>query len=191
MTEQVHATGAEAATSEVLDDLYEEITAKVQAGEEPDLEAYVRKFPEYADQLRELARAIGVLADLGLSISGEGSAASRPVRGKPVSGTLGDFRVLREIGRGGMGVVYEAQQISLGRKVALKVLPFAAMLDQRQLARFQNEARAAASLDHPNIVSVHSVGCERGVHYYATRYIEGRTLAEVVQQGRREGRDAL
>ena len=191
MTEQAHNTGVEPTASDLLDDLYEKITAKVQAGEGPDLEAYARKFPEYADQLRELARAIGVLADLGLSISGEGSTATRPVRGEPVSGVLGDFRIQREIGRGGMGVVYEAEQISLGRKVALKVLPFAAMLDQRQLARFQNEARAAASLDHPNIVNVYSVGCERGVHYYAMRYIEGRTLAEVIQQGRGEGGDGV
>ena len=90
------------------------------------------------------------------------------------SGILGDFRILREIGRGGMGVVYEAEQLSLGRHVALKVLPFAAMLDQQQLARFKNEARAAATLKHPNIVSVYSVGSERGVHYYAMELIEGR-----------------
>ncbi len=77
--------------------------------------------------------------------------------------TLGDFRLVREIGRGGMGVVYEAEQISLGRTVALKVLPFAAMLDERQLTRFRNEARAAAALHHTNIVPVFSVGCERGV----------------------------
>ena len=76
-----------------------------------------------------------------------------------------------------MGVVYEAEQISLGRRIALKVLPFAAILDPRQLQRFQNEARAAASLKHPNIVSVYSVGCERGVHYYAMDFVEGRNLA--------------
>jgi serine/threonine protein kinase len=64
-----------------------------------------------------------------------------------------------------MGVVYEAEQISLGRRVALRVLPFVAMLDKQQLARFKNEARAAATLDHPNIVAIHSVGCECGVHY--------------------------
>jgi serine/threonine protein kinase len=93
---------------------------------------------------------------------------------------LGDFRILRELGRGGMGVVYEAEQISLGRRVALKVLPFAAMLDRQQLARFKNEARAAATLDHPNIVAIYSVGAERGVHYYAMQLIEGQSLAEVI-----------
>ena len=89
---------------------------------------------------------------------------------------LGDFRLLREIGRGGMGVVYEAQQISLGRRVALKVLPFAAVLDSRQIARFKHEAQSAAQLNHPNIVSVFAVGVERGVHYYAMQLIDGQPL---------------
>src|SRR5208282_3937098 len=89
---------------------------------------------------------------------------------------LGDFRLLREIGRGGMGVVYEAQQISLGRRVALKVLPFAAVLDSRQIARFKHEAQAAAQLNHPNIVSVFAVGVERGVHFYAMQFIDGQPL---------------
>ena len=75
-----------------------------------------------------------------------------------------------------MGVVYEAEQISLGRRVALKILPFAAMLDQRQLTRFKNEAHAAAQLTHPGIVGIHSVGCERDVYYYAMEYIEGQPL---------------
>ena len=81
-----------------------------------------------------------------------------------------------------MGVVYEAEQLSLGRRVALKVLPFAAMLDKQQLARFKNEARAAATLDHPNIVAIYSVGVERGVHYYAMQLIEGQSLAQVIGQ---------
>jgi serine/threonine protein kinase/Tfp pilus assembly protein PilF len=97
-------------------------------------------------------------------------------------GHLGDFRLLREVGRGGMGVVYEATQVSLGRRVALKVLPFAATLDPRQLQRFKNEAQAAAHLHHMNIVPVHATGCERGVHYYAMQYIDGQTLAAVIAE---------
>src|SRR5207244_7957772 len=93
---------------------------------------------------------------------------------------LGDFRILREIGRGGMGVVYEAEQISLSRRVALKVLPFAATMDPRQLQRFQNEARAAASLEHPHIVPVYGVGCERGVYFYAMKFINGQSLAGLI-----------
>jgi serine/threonine protein kinase/Flp pilus assembly protein TadD len=98
---------------------------------------------------------------------------------------LGDFRIIREIGRGGMGVVYEATQLSLGRRVALKVLPFAAVMDSKQLLRFKNEASAAAQLHHTNIVPVFSVGSERGVHFYAMQFIEGHTLAEVIGELRR------
>ena len=95
-------------------------------------------------------------------------------------GQLGDFRIIREVGRGGMGVVYEAEQISLGRRVALKVLPFAATMDPRHLQRFHNEARAAASLHHEHIVPVHAVGCERAVHFYAMQFIDGESLAELI-----------
>ncbi len=97
---------------------------------------------------------------------------------------LGDFRLLREVGRGGMGVVYEAEQISLGRRVALKVLPFAAVLDSRQISRFKHEAQAAGQLNHPNIVSVFAVGVERGVHYYAMQFIDGQPLDRVVAEMR-------
>jgi tetratricopeptide (TPR) repeat protein len=79
-----------------------------------------------------------------------------------------------------MGIVYEAEQISLGRRVALKVLPMAATMDARRLQRFQNEARAAAQLHHTNIVPVFAVGAERGVHYYAMQYIDGHSLAELI-----------
>jgi serine/threonine protein kinase len=89
-----------------------------------------------------------------------------------------------------MGVVYEAEQSSLRRRVALKVLPFAAALDPRQLQRFKNEALAAAHLRHENIVPVHTVGEERGVHYYAMDYINGPSLHEVVAQLSRPNRSA-
>src|SRR5262249_36942999 len=109
-----------------------------------------------------------------------GSGVTDPGYNHSEFGTLGDFRLIREVGRGGMGIVYEAEQISLCRRVALKVLPFAATMDPRHLQRFKNEALAAASLEHANIVPVHGVGCERGVHYYAMKFIEGQTLAEVI-----------
>ncbi len=101
---------------------------------------------------------------------------------QPESFELGDYRVLRIVGRGGMGVVYEAIQLSLNRRVALKVLPFAAALDPHQLRRFQIEAQAAAQLHHTSIVPVFSVGCERGVHFYAMQFIEGRTIAALIEE---------
>ena len=96
--------------------------------------------------------------------------------------TLGDFRIVREVGRGGMGIVYEAEQVSLGRRVALKTLPFAAVLDERQLQRFKNEAQAAALLHHQNIVPVYSVGSDGGVHYFAMQFIDGQTLGALIAQ---------
>src|SRR5258708_11262525 len=98
---------------------------------------------------------------------------------------LGDFRIVREIGRGGMGIVYEAIQLSLGRRVALKVLPFVASLDPTRLQRFKNEAHAAAQLHHTNIVPVYAVGSQRGVHFYAMQLIEGQSLSSLIAQLRR------
>jgi hypothetical protein len=94
-------------------------------------------------------------------------------------GLLGDFPILREVGRGGMGVVCEARQISLNRGVALKILTLAATMGPRQLQRFQLEAQVAACLHHTNIVPIHAVGCERGMHSYAMQFIEGQNLAAI------------
>jgi eukaryotic-like serine/threonine-protein kinase len=99
-----------------------------------------------------------------------------------VDSALGDFRIVRLVARGGMGVVYEARQVSLGRRVALKTLAFAGSLDTRRMQRFQNEARAAASLEYPHIVPVYAVGVDRGVNYYAMRFIDGPNLAEIIKE---------
>jgi len=116
-------------------------------------------------------------------LPGQQGSTSAPV---PLGGVIGDYRIVREIGRGGMGIVYEAEQISLSRPVALKVLPFVSMLDVRQLKRFKNEALAAAQLDHPNIVNIYGTGCDRGIHYYAMQCIEGETLADVIGELRED-----
>ena len=164
-----------------LAELAEDLAIRLRAGEQVDLEAYLAEHPAQAEGLRRLLPAIAMMADLGRSAVRELGGAS-PGLGDPGAalGTLGDYRIVREVGRGGMGVVYEARQLSLNRRVALKVLPFAATIDPRQLQRFQNEAQAAAGLHHTHIVPVFAVGCERGVHYYAMQFIEGRSLAEVI-----------
>ncbi|MDX1925435.1 MAG: protein kinase, partial [Pirellulaceae bacterium] len=95
-------------------------------------------------------------------------------------GKIGNFLIHREIGRGGMGVVYEAIEEILNRRVALKVLPSGALIDEMQIRRFRNEAAAAAQLVHPNIVPVYSVGSDRGVHYYAMQLIDGQNIAEII-----------
>ncbi len=116
--------------------------------------------------------------------------AAPPETAEAARRQLGDFLIVREIGRGGMGVVYEARQVSLDRRVALKVLPFAAVLDRKQVARFANEAQAAAHLNHPNIVPVFASGCDRGVHYYAMQFIEGQSLDLAIRQLRILAADA-
>lgn len=172
--------GLSGSPSSVLADLVDRLTARLQAGEVIDWDGVLRDHPEHAEELGRLRPALGALDDLSRSGSAEASGIAPPAVSE-AGGVLGDFRIVREIGRGGMGVVYEAEQISLGRLVALKVLPFAGVLDPRHVQRFQNEARAAACLHHPNVVPVHAVGQERGVHFYAMQMIEGRTLAELVR----------
>ncbi|QEH32311.1 Serine/threonine-protein kinase PrkC [Aquisphaera giovannonii] len=107
-----------------------------------------------------------------------GREMGRPGGGPGAPDALGDFSIVRVIGRGGMGVVYEAVQRSLGRRVALKILP-AAPDDPRKLQRFRVEAMAAACLRHPHIVPVYLTGSEGDCHFYAMQLIEGRTLAAV------------
>lgn len=157
----------------------------VERGEQPDVAEFAGRFPEIAGILRELLPAVRSIHD---STGGTQAPAVGGLSGPEIDGRLGDFRLIREVGRGGMGVVYEAEQISLGRRVALKVLPLAAALDPRQLQRFRLEAQAAAHLHHSHIVSIFSVGCERGVYYYAMQFVDGRTLAEVIAECRRQAR---
>lgn len=155
---------------------------RIQGGEQIDPVALVSDYPEDADRLRKLLPTLEAMAAVAQPEgTGDATSSLAPFEGGYQPGVLGDFEIVREIGRGGMGVVYEARQISLVRRVALKVLPFAAVMDARQLCRFKNEAQAAATLDHPNIVSVYSIGSDRSVHYFAMQYIEGQTLAEVIR----------
>jgi len=168
----------------------------IERGERPDRGRLLEAYPEFAvelrrffsarDQIDRIAAPIRAVVAPGsqwgrASATGPSSifAASSGLSKEKV-GRVGDFRLLREIGRGGMGVVYEAEQISLGRRVALKVLPFASAIDSRHLQRFRNEARAAAQLHHSNIVPVYAVGADGGVHYYAMQCIEGQSLAQLV-----------
>jgi serine/threonine protein kinase len=168
-------TSLESLVARVADEFLE----RQQRGERPDVEEYAARYPQAAVLLRKVLAAFQLLGLSGLAAPpNSGATTETPA----LTGTLGDFQLLREVGRGGMGVVYEAEQISLGRRVALKVLPFAAALDTKQLQRFKNEAQAAAHLQHPHIVPVHYVGCERGVHFYAMQYIDGQTLGAVIRE---------
>jgi serine/threonine protein kinase len=139
-----------------------------------------------SEELPRLLEVVKLLRLLRVSESFEEEAAEELPTVTPAEVSsldlLDDFRILREIGRGGMGIVYEAEQISLGRRVALKVLPFPAILNSTQLRRFQNEARATAALDHPHIVRIYAVGCAGTVHYFAMQLIDGQSLADFIRR---------
>jgi tetratricopeptide (TPR) repeat protein/tRNA A-37 threonylcarbamoyl transferase component Bud32 len=156
----------------------------LDAGEQPDRAGLLARFPEIAEELSGVLDGLELVNQVGPQLH-EGAVEDRD---RHPSEPVGDFRILQEVGRGGMGVVYEAEQMSLGRRVALKVLPFAAVLDPRYLQRFKNEAQAAAHLHHTNIVPVYAVGCDRGVHYYAMQFIEGPTVAGLIDELKSNGR---
>jgi eukaryotic-like serine/threonine-protein kinase len=118
----------------------------------------------------------------GASGGGKPAAASR-VTTRSLPQHLGGYELLERVGQGGMGVVYKARQISLNRVVALKTLPFGSDVTRQQVHRFRVEAAAAGALQHPNIVAVHEVGLEDGVHYLVMDYVEGTTLAHRTRAG--------
>ncbi len=157
--------------------------AMIESGNAPTPDQFCLEYPDLAEELRPCLAGL-VLIEQGF---GKGRPSdpiaipSMPVSYLEMPAALGDFRIVREIGRGGMGIVYEAQQLSLGRRVALKVLSFASGLDPVRLQRFRNEAQAAAQLHHSHIVPVYAVGADRGVHYFAMQFIDGRSLAQVVE----------
>ncbi len=163
----------------LLGHVADEFLDRVRQGQEPDVQEYAERYPEIAAVIREVLPALRAM-----SASPEDAGNTRNVdAGLFAPGhEMGDFRIVRELGRGGMGVVYEAVQLSLGRRVALKILPFAAVLDNKLLQRFRTEAQTAAQLHHSNIVPVFFVGCERGIHFYAMQYIEGHTLSDVIEE---------
>ena len=164
---------------ELVGKVVEEYLQQVERGEEPCVDEFVKRYPEVKDIVETILPS---LQETTQNCDSQDRFAKRQ---------LGDFRILRQIGRGGMGIVYEAEQVSMDRKVALKVLPLAGLIEERKIRRFQNEVRAVAALNHPNIVPVFMIGEERGTHYYAMQLIRGRSLSEIVASLRKERDEAL
>jgi len=159
----------DAERDDLLDRLVEEFAGRLRRGEQPSLKDYTDRYPELADEIRALFPAMVQVEQVGEICHDWDEAETRA----PPLSQVGDYRIIREIGHGGMGVVYEAEQISLGRRVALKVLPWQAARDRTTLERFRREARASARLHHTNIVPVFEVGQDDQVCYYAMQFIQG------------------
>lgn len=176
-----HTANGASGRGDRLNDVLAAYLEAVETGQAPDKREWQDRHPEFAAELDafcdDFARIDQLVAPVRAADAPDSDASPAA---RPALGRLGDFHLLREIGRGGMGVVYEAEQVSLGRRVALKVLPYVGALDARQLQRFRNEAKAAASLRHDHIVQVHAIGCDHGVHYYAMEFIDGQTLAHYI-----------
>ncbi len=177
-------TDASSSDRNPVEVLADEFLKRQRGGERPTLEEYCQRHPELAEEIRDvfpmLIQMEGLRSDGADSTTG-GLAVQTTTR----LTRLGDYRILREVGRGGMGVVYEAEQESLGRRVALKVLPAQSLSDPQQVLRFQREARAAARLHHTNIVPVFGVGQADDHHYYVMQFIPGMGLDAVLEELRR------
>jgi eukaryotic-like serine/threonine-protein kinase len=156
----------------------DEFLDQLDRGELPEIAEYARRYPQIAGVLPEVLPA---LRAMHAEATGSYDGGCQGLGASAKDDLFGDYRIVREVGRGGMGIVYEAEQLSLDRRVALKILPTAAAMDPQQRARFQIEAQATALLQHPHIVPVYSIGTERGVPYYVMQFIEGQTLATVIR----------
>ena len=161
--------------------LAEEFLDRCRRGEKPSVEQYAHDYPQWSERIRALFPVM-MTEHLKPESQDVADILDQWHTRRETPSRLGDFRIIREVGRGGMGVVYEAEQVSLGRRVALKVLPRQLLLDARVQQRFEREAKAAAKLHHTNIVPVFGVGEHEGTHYYAMQFIPGRGLDEVLAE---------
>jgi WD40 repeat protein/serine/threonine protein kinase len=166
----------------LLNRLADEFAERYRRGERPALQEYIDRHPALADDIRDLFPALAAVEQ----VKEDRRDVPEPVAGGPLPPLqrLGDYRIVREVGRGGMGVVYEAEQLSLGRRVALKVLPHK-LPDARAKQRFEREARAAAKLHHTNIVPVFGFGEHDGLPFYAMQFIQGLGLDDVLVELKR------
>ena len=169
-----------------LDRIAEEFAASIRKGENPSIDTLVDHYPQDARQLRELLNSIAMIERIKQqNLQGNLDREHDTLTVQQ----LDDYRIVREIGRGGMGLVFEAIDQSLHRRVAIKVLPSGLLSDPRNLDRFRREARAVARLRHPNIVSVFGVGQSDQYHYYVMDYIDGINLRQWIgARNRRDGR---
>ena len=159
----------------------EERAAGLAAIEDDELRSEVASLLEYAREGKTFARLVEHMAEVA------DDATARNYTGR----TLGTYRIGARIGAGGMGEVYAAEDLRLGRQVAVKLLPAAHTADPGRVRRFQQEARAASALNHPNILTIYDLGHADGVYYMAAELVQGRTLRQILSEGRMAVREAV
>ncbi len=169
---------AESPNRKTIEQLTEEFIDRLRRGDRPSISEYIGNNATLADEIRDVFPALAMLERLGSPPGDSGQLRAST----PTLDQLGEYRILREVGRGGMGVVFEAVQEPLGRHVALKVLSFHLASDPMFVERFQREARVAACLHHTNIVPVFDVGQHDGNHFYTMQFIQGQGLDQVIAE---------
>lgn len=164
-----------------FDQLADEFAARIRRGERPLIEEFAQRYPELATEIRNAFPIVQMMEELGPTAD-ESDALPADAPQQSNGRLIGDFRLIQELGRGGMGVVYEAEQLQLGRRVALKILPQSLARDKQAVERFHREARAAARLTHPNIVPIYEVQTDDDELYYTMQLIRGYSLDTLIRE---------
>jgi len=169
-----------------------ELTDCVQRGERVDIDSVCGEHPDLSDELRQLWGAVMIADAIGSHKSESAAAESKgsALMSLRLPCEFGDYRLLEEVGHGGMGVVYRAWQISLNREVAVKMILRGPLASSADRERFRAEAEAAARLDHKGIVPVYDFGEHDDRPYFCMKYVKGRTLAQVLAEGLMTARDS-
>ena len=183
MPEDAH----DSASEQLLDSIVDEFTSQIRAGLNPQVADFQERYPQLHCQLEELLGSVKAIESLKSTAAGKaGSSASFDRTQFPMPETIGEYQVLSELGRGGMGVVYLGKHQTLGREVAIKVLPPSLAASEDRVDRFQSEAQAAARLHHTNIVGVFGVGQNDSFHYYVMDFVAGRGLDEFIRERKKK-----
>ncbi len=171
----------EPSDDELLESIIHEFTTALRAGQHPTIQQYQDRYPHLADEIADVLSSISMIEQFkSASASTTGSRQKLDSVSKLTQ--IGPYKIVKEIGRGGMGVVFAAIHESLGRHVAIKVMPTPLMDGETHVQRFRREAQAAARLHHTNIVSVFEAGEGQGYHYYVMDFVDGESLNQVIDR---------
>ena len=171
----------DSSNSDIVDRVVVEYLDRKQSGEAPAIEEYCEKYPQHADEIRSLLQTVDQ-ADAGFAAEQSKAEPRQPAFDEPQLEQIAGYRIVKEIGRGGMGVVYEAEHEALGRRAALKVLPHSVSQNRQAVQRFVREGKAIAKMHHSNIVPLYEVGEEDGRFFLAMQLIEGKSLDRVIRE---------
>jgi len=183
MTDKDESKNPKSDEAEYSTDLFQKLLERFKSGKNVDPEEYITRYPNLTNEVNRLIKLLSTSHEDDVVVS---TSTDNDID-IDVSRTIGDFKINREIGKGGMGTVYEAEQISLNRKVALKLLPSHLSLSDEAVQKFKREAKAGGRQSHPGIVAVYAVGEEKGVHFIVQELVEGgRTLANALVEYHRQ-----